>query len=111
MSPFPQLSAVQLEHLGQRHKGLEVNLVPDVEPYCSREVVWGYFTPQESKMKKISYVLAALATIAIAAPSIASAEDKPMMDKGMGMHHKMHHKMMHHKMMHHKKMMMKKDGM
>jgi hypothetical protein len=66
-------------------------------------------------MKKISYVLAALATIAIAAPSIASAEDK-MMDKGgMGMHHKMHHKkmMMHHKMkmMHHKKMMMKKDGM
>ena len=63
-------------------------------------------------MKKISYVLAALATIAIAAPSIASAEDKPMMDKGMGMHH--HHKMMmHHKMhmMHHKKMMMKKDGM
>jgi hypothetical protein len=61
-------------------------------------------------MKKISYVLAALATIAIAAPSIASAEDK-MMDKG-GMHHKMHHKMMMHhkmKMMHHKKMMMKKD--
>jgi hypothetical protein len=64
-------------------------------------------------MKKISYVLAALATIAIAAPSIASAEDK-MMDKGgMGTHHKMHHKMMMHhkmKMMHHKKMM-KKDGM
>jgi Ni/Co efflux regulator RcnB len=61
-------------------------------------------------MKKISYVLAALATIAIAAPSIASAEDK-MMDKGEGMHKTMHHKMMHHKMMHHKKMMMKKDGM
>jgi Ni/Co efflux regulator RcnB len=62
-------------------------------------------------MKKISYVLAALATIAIAAPSIASAEDK-MMDKGdMGMHKTTHHKMMHHKMMHHKKMMMKKDGM
>jgi hypothetical protein len=63
-------------------------------------------------MKKISYVLAALTTIAIAAPSVASAEDK-MMGKGdMGMHHKMmHHKMMHHKMMHHKKMMMKKDGM
>jgi hypothetical protein len=56
--------------------------------------------------------LAALATIAIAVPSIASADDKPMMDKGgMGMHHEMHHKMMHHKMMHHKKMMMKKDGM
>ena len=63
-------------------------------------------------MTKISYVLAALATIAIAVPSIASADDKPMMDKGgMGMHHEMHHKMMHHKMMHHKKMMMKKDGM
>ena len=62
-------------------------------------------------MKKISYVLAALATIAIAAPSIASAEDR-MMNKGdMGMHHKMHHKMMHHKMTHHKKMTMKKDGM
>jgi hypothetical protein len=63
-------------------------------------------------MKKISYVLAAMATIAIAAPAVA--QDKPMMDKGgMGMHHSMHHKMMmHHKMrmMHHKKMM-KKDGM
>ena len=34
-------------------------------------------------MKKISYVLAALATIAIAVPSIASAEDKPMMKEGM----------------------------
>jgi hypothetical protein len=34
-------------------------------------------------MKKIYYVLAALATIAIAAPSIASAEDKPMMADGM----------------------------
>lgn len=61
-------------------------------------------------MKKITYVLAALATMAVVVP--ASAEDKPMMDKGMGMHHHMmHHKMMHHKMMHHKKMMMKKDGM
>jgi hypothetical protein len=59
-------------------------------------------------MKKVSYVLAALATIAIAAPALA--QDKPMMDKGMHHHHKM---MMHHKMhmMHHKKMMMKKDGM
>ncbi|HEY8671750.1 MAG TPA: hypothetical protein VIL63_12970 [Terriglobales bacterium] len=61
-------------------------------------------------MKKISYVLAALATIAIAAPAVA--QDKPMMDKksDMGMHHRMHHKMMmHHKMgmMHHKKMMKK----
>ena len=34
-------------------------------------------------MKKFSYVLAALATIAIAAPSIASAEEKPMMKEGM----------------------------
>lgn len=61
-------------------------------------------------MKKISYVLAALATIAIAAPAVA--QDKPMVDKksDMGMHHRMHHKMMmHHKMgmMHHKKMMKK----
>jgi hypothetical protein len=58
-------------------------------------------------MKKISYVLAALATIAIAVPSIASAEDKPMKE-GMGkpmMHHHHHH---HHHMM---KKMMKKDGM
>jgi hypothetical protein len=65
-------------------------------------------------MKRVSYVLAALATIAIAAPAIA--QDKPMMAKGdMGMHHSMHHhKMaMHHEaqMTHHKKMMMKKDGM
>jgi hypothetical protein len=64
----------------------------------------GHFTPQERKMKKISYVLAALATIAIAAPSIASAEDKPMMKEGMMHHHHHHH---HHTM----KKMMKKDGM
>ena len=55
-------------------------------------------------MKKISYVLAALATIAIAVPSIASAEDKPMMKEGMTHHHHHHH---HHMM----KKMMKKDGM
>jgi len=64
-------------------------------------------------MKKFSYVFAALATIAIAAPAIA--QDKPMMHRDdMGMHHRMHHKMMRHHemhMMHHKKMMMKKDGM
>ena len=65
-------------------------------------------------MKKASLVLAALATIVIAAPAVA--QDKPMMDKksDMGMHHRMHHKMMmHHKthMMHHNKMMMKKDSM
>jgi hypothetical protein len=64
-------------------------------------------------MKKISLVLAALATIAIAAP--AAAQDKMMdngMHRGMGMHHHMMHKrmMMHrrHHMMHH---MMKKEGM
>jgi hypothetical protein len=59
-------------------------------------------------MNKISYVLAALATLAIAVPSIASAEDKPMMKEGMSkpmMHHHHHHMMMK------KKMMMKKDGM
>ena len=63
-------------------------------------------------MKKISYVLAALATIAIAIPSIASAEDKPMMKEGMksdGMAKPMMHHHHHHH--HMKKMMMKKDGM
>jgi Flp pilus assembly protein TadD len=62
-------------------------------------------------MKKISYVLAALATIAIAAP--ASAEDKPMMKEGMhgGMHHRMHHQMMPMRHHHHMKHMMKKEGM
>jgi hypothetical protein len=57
-------------------------------------------------MKKISYVLAALSTIAFAVP--ASAEDKPMMKEGMGkpmMHHHMH---MHHHYHHH---MMKKPMM
>jgi len=58
-------------------------------------------------MKKISYVLAALATIAIAAPAVA--QDKPMMKEGMhdGMHHHMHvHHHYHHHMM--KKPMMDK---
>jgi hypothetical protein len=62
-------------------------------------------------MKKISYVLAALATIAIAVPPIASAEDKPMMKEGMkgeGMEKSMmHHRHHHH---HHMKKMMK-EGM
>jgi hypothetical protein len=65
-------------------------------------------------MKKFSYVLAALATIAIAVPSIASAEDKPMMKEGMKgeamekpmVHHHYHH---HHHHYHHHKMM--KEGM
>jgi hypothetical protein len=44
-------------------------------------------------MKKISYVLAALATIVIAAPAVA--EDKPMMRgaKHEGMHHHIDHRM------------------
>jgi hypothetical protein len=47
-------------------------------------------------MKRISYVLAALAAIAVAAPAVA--QDKPMMKGGMhgGMHHRMHHRMMWH---------------
>ena len=67
-------------------------------------------------MKKLSIVLAALATIAVA-PTIASAQDKPMADKGdktnhhKMMHHHRMHMMHHHKMtMHHKKMM-EKQGM
>jgi hypothetical protein len=63
-------------------------------------------------MKRISYILAALTTIAIAVPSIASAEDKPMMKEGMkggGMKKPMmHHRDRHH---HHMKKMMKKEGM
>jgi hypothetical protein len=62
-------------------------------------------------MKKISCVLAALATIAIAVPAVA--QDKPMMKEGMGekpmMHHHMHmhvHHHYHHHMM--KKPMMDK---
>jgi hypothetical protein len=55
-------------------------------------------------MKKISYVLAALATIAIAAPAVA--EDRMMMheghhrhmDRGMEMHHQHHHHMLRHLM-------------
>jgi hypothetical protein len=55
-------------------------------------------------MKKISCVLAALATMAIAVPAVA--EDKPMMHEGMheGMHHQMHRGMgmeMHHHHHHH----------
>ncbi len=55
----------------------------------------GRFTCGRFLMNKICYVIAALATIAVAAPAVA--EDKPM---GEGMHHRMHH--MHHRMeMHH----------
>jgi hypothetical protein len=57
-------------------------------------------------MKKISYVLAALATIAIAAPAVA--QDKPMMREGM------HHRMEMHNHHHHHHMvrpMMRREGM
>jgi hypothetical protein len=73
-----------------------------LERYSPRVVSLGKFTPGEPNVKKISYIIAALTTISIAAPALA--QDKPMMK---------HHMMMkkHHVMMHHKKMMMKKDGM
>jgi hypothetical protein len=59
-------------------------------------------------MKKFSLVLAALATMATAAPVLA--QDKPMMgDSGMKKPMMHHHMMKKHHMMH--KKMMKKDGM
>jgi hypothetical protein len=64
------------------------------------------------QMRKISCVLAALATIAMAAPAVA--QDKPMMKQGMRgkpmMHHHMHMHM-HHHYHHHMHHMMKKEGM
>ena len=45
-------------------------------------------------MKKLFYVLAALATIAVAVPAVA--EDKPMMKEGT--HHRMQHHHHHHHM-------------
>jgi hypothetical protein len=52
-------------------------------------------------MKSFSTALAALAAIAFAMPSIASAQDKPMAKPTMQhhMHHHVHHHMHHH--MHH----------
>ena len=54
-------------------------------------------------MKKLSYVLAALATIAVAAPAVAQdkpmKQDKPMMKEGMDkptMHRHGHHHHRHH---------------
>jgi hypothetical protein len=55
-------------------------------------------------MKKISCLLAALATIAIAAPAVA--QERPMMhegmhhhmDRGMETHHHHHHHMLRHLM-------------
>jgi hypothetical protein len=45
-------------------------------------------------MKKFGYIIAALATIAFAAPSIASAET--VVVKHGGMHHEWHHHWHHH---------------
>jgi hypothetical protein len=58
-------------------------------------------------MKNLSFVLATMAAIAVAAPAVA--EDKPMggMEKPM-MHHHHHHMHMHHHYHHH---MMKKPMM
>jgi hypothetical protein len=62
-------------------------------------------------MRNIAVVLAALAAIAFA--GTASAQDKPMMKEGMGMHkemgmhHRMHRMPMHHRHMRH----MKKENM
>jgi len=58
-------------------------------------------------MKSFSYVLAALAAIAFAMPSIASAKEAMPMKKPM-MHHHMHHHHHHHMHHHHKPMMGKK---
>ena len=63
-------------------------------------------------MKKFLFLLAATTALGVAAPTVASAQDKPMMKEGMRsdgmakpmMHHRHHHH-------HMKKMMMKKDGM
>jgi hypothetical protein len=59
-------------------------------------------------MKKISYVLAALATIAIAAPAVA--QDRPMRE---GMHHHMDHRMDTHRHHHHSilRHIMRREGM
>lgn len=46
---------------------------------------------KEESMKKFSFVLAALAAIAFAIPSVASAEDAKPMAKPMHHHHHHHH--------------------
>jgi hypothetical protein len=63
-------------------------------------------------MKKVFLGLAALATIAMAVPSIASAQDRPMMRHGMQGHH-MAKPMMMHRPHHHMRMkrMMRREGM
>jgi hypothetical protein len=48
---------------------------------------------KEGSMKNLSFVLAALAAIAFAIPSVASAEDAKPMAKPMHHHHHHHHAM------------------
>jgi hypothetical protein len=64
-------------------------------------------------MKKILIGLTALATLAMAVPSIASAQDRPMMRHGMHRHHHMMKPMMMHRHHHrmHMKRMMRREGM
>jgi hypothetical protein len=82
-------------------------MFPPLEPIPASNVPWRLITPKETQMKKISYVLAALAAIAVAAPAVA--QDKPMVKEGSDkpmMHDHMHHHMhVHHHYHHH---MMKK---
>jgi hypothetical protein len=74
-------------------------LFPSWNGFASTVLPKGYFDLQERRMKRISYVLAALATIAIAMPSIATAQDKPTTKEGVksdsmkkpAVHHHRHH--------------------
>jgi hypothetical protein len=45
---------------------------------------------EEDKMKKLGYVIAALGVIAVAAPSIASAETVVVKHRDHGWHHNWH---------------------
>jgi hypothetical protein len=78
-------------------------LLRPLEPITPSNVRWRLIAPKEIQLKKISYVLAALAAIAVAAPALA--QDKPMMKEGMDkpmMHDHMHHHMhVHHHYHHH----------
>jgi hypothetical protein len=85
------------------------------EQICLPAVSERLITPKEIQMKKLSYVLAALATIAVAAPAVAQDKpmkegtDKPMTKEGMDkpkMHDHMHrHIHVHHHYHHHMKPM------
>jgi hypothetical protein len=73
----------------------------------------GYFLVQteEDSMKKFGYIIAALASIAIAAPSIANAET--IVIRHGGMHHGWHHEGWHRDHgwhHHHDRMMMIRHG-